>query len=227
MITAVIFDLDDTLYDEVEYCKSGFHAVADFLAQLPDWPDSQRIYDALWSQFSAGNHTKTFNAAIEQLGKGYDEKIISRLVEVYRNHEPEIKLPADSLNILEQLAGRYDLALLSDGFLPAQQLKVRALGIEKIFKAVIYTEKLGRNAWKPSPIGFEKLIETLDTPAEKMVYVADNRQKDFIAPNKLGLSSIQIIRPGRIHAESSTDPDAAPGYVINTITELPPLLAKL
>jgi FMN phosphatase YigB (HAD superfamily) len=27
MITMVIFDLDDTLYDEIKYCKSGFKAV--------------------------------------------------------------------------------------------------------------------------------------------------------------------------------------------------------
>jgi FMN phosphatase YigB (HAD superfamily) len=31
MITTVIFDLDDTLYDEIDYCKSGFMAVAEFL----------------------------------------------------------------------------------------------------------------------------------------------------------------------------------------------------
>ena len=35
MITTVVFDLDDTLYDEVEYCRSGFEAVAEFLANLP------------------------------------------------------------------------------------------------------------------------------------------------------------------------------------------------
>jgi len=32
MITTVVFDLDDTLYDEIEYCKSGFAVVAEFLA---------------------------------------------------------------------------------------------------------------------------------------------------------------------------------------------------
>jgi len=32
MITTVIFDLDDTLYDEIDYCRSGFASVAEFLA---------------------------------------------------------------------------------------------------------------------------------------------------------------------------------------------------
>ena len=38
MITTVVFDLDDTLYDEIEYCKCGFTAVSKFLANLPEAP---------------------------------------------------------------------------------------------------------------------------------------------------------------------------------------------
>jgi FMN phosphatase YigB (HAD superfamily) len=33
MITTVVFDLDDTLYDEIEYCRSGFTSVAEFIVQ--------------------------------------------------------------------------------------------------------------------------------------------------------------------------------------------------
>ena len=39
MITTVVFDLDDTLYDEIEYIKSGFTAVAEFLAEPPENPE--------------------------------------------------------------------------------------------------------------------------------------------------------------------------------------------
>jgi len=31
MITTIVFDLDDTLYDEIDYCKSGFASVAEFI----------------------------------------------------------------------------------------------------------------------------------------------------------------------------------------------------
>jgi FMN phosphatase YigB (HAD superfamily) len=36
MIKTVVFDLDDTLYDELDYCKSGFMAIAESVADLPD-----------------------------------------------------------------------------------------------------------------------------------------------------------------------------------------------
>ena len=227
MITTVIFDLDDTLYDEIEYCKSGFTAVADFLTNLSNAPSTEHIFDAFWKQFTSGNRTKTFNAALDRLNIAYDENFIAELVKVYRNHVPKITLPADSRDILCRLSAKYTLALLTDGFLPAQQLKVQALGIEKYFKSIVYTEQLGRDCWKPSPAGFEKIMQTLNVKPESTAYVADNEKKDFIAPNKLGISSIQLIRPARIHTESSEKPGAAAQYIIYKISELPALLEKL
>ena len=226
MITTVVFDLDDTLYDEVEYCRSGFASVSEFLAGLPAVPSAERIFDCLWKQFEAGNRAKTFNAALEQLGITYGDKLIGELIKLYRNHVPKIALPADSRNVLVQLSGKYTLALLTDGFLPAQQLKVQALGIEKYFECVIYTEQLGRDCWKPSSAGFKKLMESLNTEPKNIAYIADNEEKDFIAPNKLGFLTIQIIRPVRIHTSISDQPDAAARCVIHEISELSALLEK-
>lgn len=226
MITTVVFDLDDTLYDEVEYCRSGFEAVAEFLATLPDVPPAVRIFGAFWKQFTAGNRTKTFNAALGELGIRYNDELIQQLIYAYRNHVPKITLPQDSRDILSQLSRKYTLALLTDGFLPAQQLKVQTLGIEKYFKCIIYTEQLGREFWKPSPAGFEKLMETLDTKPKNIAYIADNEKKDFIAPNKLGFLTIQVIRPARLHSESSQEPGAAAQYTIRQISQLSALLEK-
>jgi len=238
MITTVVFDLDDTLYDEIEYCKSGFAAVAEFLANLPEaaaadtptapaFAETRRIFATFWKQFTAGNRTKTFNAALDKLGINYDDNLIGELVEVYRNHVPKIALPQDSKDVLCQLNTKYTLALLTDGFLPAQRLKVQALGMEKYFKCVVYTEQLGRNCWKPSPAGFEKLTQIFKATPENMAYVADNEKKDFIAPNKLGFLTIQIIRSGGIHTASSGESGAAARHVIRQISRLPALLEGL
>ncbi len=237
MITTVVFDLDDTLYDEIEYCKSGFADVAEFLANRPEprpssmgegeAPPAERIFAAFWEQLTAGNRTKTFNTALEELGMGYDDELIGELIEVYRNHKPKITLPQDSRDVLCELSTKYTLALLTDGFLPAQELKVRALGIEKYFKSIVYTEQLGRECWKPSPAGFEKIIQTLRAKPENTVYIADNEKKDFIAPNKLGFSTIQLIRPARIHRAVSGEPEAAAQHTISEISQLSGLLEKL
>jgi putative hydrolase of the HAD superfamily len=225
MITTVIFDLDDTLYDEVEYCRSGFASVAEFLSYQAS---AENIFAALWKQFVGGNRKKTFNAALDELGINYDDDLIQKLINVYRNHVPKIALPDESRDVLAELSDKYNLALLTDGFLPAQQLKVQALGIEKYFKCIIYTEQLGRDCWKPSPAGFEKLLQTLNVKAETAMYVADNAEKDFIASNKLGMLTIQIVRPARIHKEIlQTTHSAAARILIHELRQLLDLLAEL
>ncbi len=227
MITVVAFDLDDTLYDEIGYCRSGFAAVAEFLANTQDAPPSSSIFAALWEQFSAGNHTRTFNAALDELAIGYDDKRVLELVKVYRNHVPKITLPEDSRGVLVELRKKYTLALLTDGFLPAQRLKVRALGIEDYFQSIVYTEELGRVFWKPSPVGFERIMQDLNARPENIVYIADNEKKDFIAPNRLGLSTVQLIRPARIHVSGSHESDAAAQHITHEMSQLPAIIEQL
>ena len=223
MIKTVIFDLDDTLYDEIDYCKSGFRAVADFLVNLSKVP-APDIFNALWNQFAAGNRKKTFNKTLNVIGIDYNNNLIQELINIYRNHVPEITLPTDSRKILNELSKKYTLTLLTDGFLPAQQLKVQALGIEKYFKCIIYTEQLGREFWKPSPVGFEKIMQICNANSENTASVADNEKKDFIAPNKLGCKTIQLIRPARIHTSINRQSNAAAQCIIHQISELPELL---
>jgi putative hydrolase of the HAD superfamily len=227
MITTVIFDLDDTLYDEIEYCRSGLKAVAEFVGGQPGMPLARQLFDAFWKQFNEGNRTKIFNAALDSLAVPYTDGFISELVQVYREHKPVITLPTDSRDVLDKLKTKYTLALLTDGFLPAQRLKAEALGIEKYFKCIIYTEQLGREFWKPSPAGFENIIRTLNAKSENTVYVADDEKKDFISPNKLGFLTIRIIRRAGIHTEPSGEVNAAARYVIRGISRLPDLLDKV
>ncbi|AQT69534.1 phosphoglycolate phosphatase [Anaerohalosphaera lusitana] len=230
MVKLVIFDMDDTLYDEVDYCRSGFNAAARYLSKKSHLPDSvsvQAIADELWHQFTAGNTTRTFNAALDKFDLPYDMDLIKRLITAYREHKPRINLPYDSKMTLDTLSQQYDLALLTDGFLPAQRLKVKALDIEKYFKCIVFTEEMGREYWKPHPAGFEKILKKLAVEPCNAVYFADNVAKDFIAPNKLGMSSIRLIRPNGVHHGEPASPEAAPDHTITDIKDLPGLLEKL
>jgi putative hydrolase of the HAD superfamily len=227
MITTVVFDLDDTLYDEIEYCKSGFMAVADFLAEKSNTFSTECIFDVLWEQFTFGNRKKTFDAALDELGIKHDDEFIEDLVNTYRGHVPNLTLPWDSRDVLCKLGAKYTLALLTDGFLPGQQLKVQSLGIKGFFKCIIYTEELGREFWKPSPAGFEKIIEILDEKPGNMAYIGDNEKKDFIAANKLGFLTVQLIRPARLHTSVCAEIGAKARFVIHEIGRLPALLDEL
>ena len=228
MITAVVFDLDDTLYDEIEYCKSGFTAVARYLSQtFPGKVTTDLAYTTLCEVFEQGEHTQTFNHALSALELQFDENFIRALILIYRKHIPKLHLPRESRQVLDALKQNYTLAVLTDGYLPGQRLKVKALGIQSYFKHVVYTEQLGRQFWKPSPRGFEILSNVLNCPYESMVYVGDNLKKDFIGPNQLGMASIQVIRELGVHQQPQDDADAQPQHQLASLSDLPLFLAQL
>jgi putative hydrolase of the HAD superfamily len=225
MITTVIFDLDYTLYDEIDFCRSRFRAAASHVAALSDAHSAEVVFDTLWKYFLTGMRSSAFNLALAELGIPCDPPLTHKPVELYRAHTPTLTLPPESPAVLEDLKDRYTLGLLTDGYLPTQKLKVQALGIEHYFRAILYTEELGREFWKPSPRGFEKLLEQLGARPEETVYVADNETKDFIAPDRMGLLTIQLLLPSGLYREPSTLAVAAPRVKIGTIGEVVGVLA--
>ena len=222
--------MDDTLYDEIDYCRSAFTATAKYIVenlQCPDTVTTEQAFNALWIQFNTGNQKTTFNAALDILAIDYNTDLIRTLVKVYRDHTPTIQLPIESKDILDLLSSKYSLALLTDGFLPAQRLKVDALGIKKYFNPIIFTEEIGREFWKPSPVGFQRILEKHNETSENCVYIADNAEKDFIAPNQLGMHTIQLIRPKKVHKATPATKTATPDHKIKDFKTLTQILTEL
>ena len=210
-IQAVILDLDDTLYPERQYVRSGYAAVCEHLRTVmgKDGPFEQ----FLWDRFCRGESAGAFDelSATYNLGLGGGD--IGKLVEVYRTHQPDIQ-PYESIpDLLALLQGRFKLGLLSDGFLLGQQLKLEALELRRFFEEVVFTDQMGRDAWKPSPAGFERIAELLGEAHEACAYVADNPGKDFLAPNGLGWLTIQYRQPGQLHADKPAPQGGEPAAV--------------
>ncbi|MHC4718683.1 MAG: HAD family hydrolase [Planctomycetota bacterium] len=214
-IRAVVFDLDDTLYRERDYVRSGYRAVDRRLG------GGGRYARWMWRRFQAGRSRYTFDALGRRFGLGLSGSDVAGLVDVYRSHVPAIRPCRGVVELLRALRRRrIKLGLLSDGSLPAQRLKLDALGLQGLFDAVLFTESIGRRAWKPSPIGFQRLRRRLSVPHERCAYVSDNPAKDFVAPNALGWLTIQWRRPGQIHATKAAPPGGRPRRVIRTGPEL-------
>lgn len=172
-IELVIFDLDDTLYSEKDYVRSGYIAAA---------PDKA---DDLWQAFLDG--TPAFDVVMPERKK--------EALAIYRNHIPNIELYSgvrDMLNRIKE-SGKH-LAMITDGRPEGQRAKIHALGIEPLFDEIIITDELGGVEYrKPNAVAFELMHEKFEVPYEKMVYIGDNPKKDFIAPEKLGMRAIYFI----------------------------------
>lgn len=193
-LDAVIFDLDDTLYSEKEYVRSGYHAVAE---SFPEYPDME---DRLWTMFCKG--APAIDEALISYGALTDENR-ARCLRAYRYQKPDIRLYDGVSAMLAGLRKKnLQLGMITDGRPEGQRAKISALMLESQLDEIIITDELGGIEFrKPNEKAFILMGERLATQYGRTAYVGDNVNKDFIAPQKLGIISILFRNPDGLYFE--------------------------
>ena len=111
--------MDDTLYSEKEYVKSGFKAVSDYLGGGYE--------DKLWQYFEAGK--PAINELLKELGR---ESTEVTALKVYRGHKPKIHLYGGVKELLENLRQRgIRIGIITDGRPEGQRNKIETLRLKK------------------------------------------------------------------------------------------------
>lgn len=219
-----VFDLDDTLYLERDFVRSGFAAADRWLVQHNG---TAGLADMCRSLFEMGRRGDIFDEALVRLGGTADAALARRLVEVYRGHEPDITLTEDAARYLYARTGGNPSALITDGPAATQQAKVRALGIEQHFGCILCTGALGPGRGKPHPEAFERVEAWARPYRQPLVYVADNPLKDFVTPRSRGWLTIQVERPERVHRVVAPDGAHEAHARIDSLDQLDVCLAAL
>lgn len=175
-IKGIIFDLDDTLYSEKEYIKSGFKAVSDYFEG--DYEDK------LWNFFEEGK--KAIDELLKELNRESNKE---EVLEVYRSHKPNIHLYEGVTDIINELKSKgLKIGIITDGRIEGQKNKIEALGLNKYVDDIIITDELGGVQFrKPCDISFKIMYTRWRLNPSDVVYVGDNLEKDFLAPKQLGM----------------------------------------
>lgn len=200
--SCIVFDIDDTLYLERDYVRSGFSAVDRWLRRNRGVTG---FLEAAWEAFLGGNRGTIFDGVLENLELERD--LVRSLVGIYRLHRPAIALLPDARACLDRLQGRVALASVTDGPLDSQRFKAEALGLPGSFATVVYTAELGPGLQKPHPRAFEIVEERTGFPGTDCVYVADNPSKDFAGPKSLGWGTVRVRRQLGLHHGVQSDDD--------------------
>lgn len=214
---AIIFDLDDTLYLERDFARSGYESVAAaFAAQLGP---ADRAVAAMLQRLDSPDRHRVFDAALAQLGIPADPALLRAMIDHYRNHLPRIRLCDDAERAIHRLSNSARLGLITDGPHITQANKIAALGLRTRIHEIVLTDELGPGLGKPHPRAFESIAAALNVAPENCAYIADNPAKDFVAPNALGWTTVQIRRPGGLYDDRQPPPGGAPQRVVTSLDE--------
>lgn len=213
----VVFDLDDTLYPEADFVRSGFAAAgAAFEAETGE----AGLAAACEALFHAGERSRVFDRALAARAPALAADWTQRLVEVYRGHAPQIALAPDAARWLGAQPLTRAIGLVTDGESKTQRAKIAALGLGRLVREIVCTGDWGRAYWKPHPRAFEEIERRFGFDPGGYVYVADNPLKDFVTPRRRGWLTIQVARPERVRRVHPPDADHAADAVIASLDEL-------
>ena len=205
--------MDDTLYPEYAYAVSGLKAVGQSLEeQCPG------ITQAFLACLARGVRGTVFNEVLPQFQLSLS--LIPRLVTQYREHLPLIDFYPDALASLQWARSIGRVGLISDGPLVCQQRKVDALGLDAHMDLIVLTDEAGKANWKPSIYAFEKMMKHFQVSGQACLYVGDNPDKDFLAPNRLGWTTVQIVRADAFHKRKVPEPAYRAQHEIKELSEL-------
>ena len=180
----VVFDLDDTLYKEQSFVKSGIKHCLEFAKLSASDEEVLNLLEELdWINYVV-EHSEV------QLSK---EDVLNE----YRTHLPLLELDREVHDMLNTFLEKgIHVGIITDGRSVTQRNKLNALGILEKIDTVIISEEIGSE--KPSQQNFRSFDKF-----NNKFYVGDNPKKDFVAPNSMGWTTIMLLNNGEnIHEQN-------------------------
>jgi putative hydrolase of the HAD superfamily len=204
VLKAVLFDLDDTLFPQAAWLNGAWAAVA---ATAARFGVEENLFRATLLAVAApgSDRGRIIDRALALLGLENDVPV-PPLVDAFHAHTPATLDPypgvLDALAEAREIGG---LAVVTDGYPPVQRAKLRSLGLEGAFDAIVISDEHGRVFRKPHPLPFLTAVTTLGVVAANAVVIGDRPGKDIAGAWAAGMRAIRV-RQGEYAAEADEPP---------------------
>lgn len=124
--------------------------------------------------------------------------------------------------LVQRLATRYTLAVVTNGSRERQREKLRRAGLERLFETVLISEEVG--AEKPEREIFERALAAVGVEAGDTLFVGDDPVRDIAGASAVGLRTCWVSH-GRSFSGSFLAGSPAPDVTVTTVEELDRVLA--
>jgi phosphoglycolate phosphatase/putative hydrolase of the HAD superfamily len=189
---AILFDMDSTLYTHPEYQRIQQELPVERLALIKgksveemnrEIAGCRKAWAAAHSgqNLSLGNVFKTFGVSIEESVRWREEL-----------YQPERYLSENRrlCVVLEDLAARFSLAVVTNNPVSIAVRTLSALGVAGIFEAIVGLDTCGVS--KPHAAPFCKAAELCGAAPASCVSVGDRYDIDIALPLELGMGGILV-----------------------------------
>lgn len=197
----LFFDLDDTLwafswnardtYEEM-YWKYGYDRFFDSFEHYYELYNRRNLQ--LWTEYANGQVTKQelnrqrYLYPLEAVGAG--DAVLAKAYEkdALATIPTKSRLMPHAREVLEYLAPRYNLYILSNGFQELQSHKMHSSGIDKYFKKIILSDDIG--VLKPWPEIFHFALSATQSELRHSLMIGDSWENDITGAAGVGMRQV-------------------------------------
>ena len=199
MLKAVIFDLDNTLYDFTETENITLSYLYSYGTNLLDLDEGEFEKAYLWGRAKhkenlpnvAATHNRTlyFQYMLEHLGLNPFDYLESLVNYYSENFLHNVKLYDGALTLIDDLKRTgLKIGVLTDMTSLEQYRKIDILHFGHYIDAFVSSEEIGEE--KPSPKMFERILAKLGTKASDTIMLGDSLVRDIEGAEKAGIKAI-------------------------------------
>ena len=216
MLRAMLFDLDDTLFDHRVCARTALaelHAAHEALRAQP-FGDIERLHAGLLEELHhrvmAGDlaledaRRERFRRLFNSAGMPDDEAAVDAAASAYRDAYRRVRQAVrGAAALLERVRQDLPVAIVSNNLLEEQEDKLRHCGLDRFVDVLVVSE--GTGFCKPDPELFAIALDRLGCRAADAVMVGDSWAADIVGARAAGIPAIWFNPAG------APSPDPAAG----------------
>ena len=228
---ALLFDIDDTLYDQVLPFSRAYEVVFGGRYELDVqalFVNSRKRSDEVYEMSLRGEipmedmHIYRIQKAFEDLNVSISREEALAFQKEYEKNQKSIEVSDTVADMLDFCKDKVKLGIVTNGPDKHQRNKVSSLGLTRWVpeKYIFVSGALG--IAKPDPGIFKIAMECMDIGLDGY-YVGDSFKNDVVGANDAGLKTIWFNRRSHVLSEKNVKPD----YIVTSEQQLYELLRKL
>jgi len=207
MIRAVLFDLDDTLFDHRYAARCSLRYFRDTHERLRAYTlehleqEDFRLLTEKHALVLAGTLDLTesriqriqllFASCGEEISRDRARELASQRVEIYRNSRQAVP---GAVALLHELKKTVRIGIVTNNFTEEQQGKLDACGLAPFADVLVTSENTGYV--KPDPRIFQTALQRLECSPEEAVMVGDSWPVDIAGALHAGIRPVWFNRTG-------------------------------
>jgi putative hydrolase of the HAD superfamily len=226
---AVLFDVDDTLFDRKGVQPLILEMIVKRLPELFKDLEIGSIAEAFVESdlittrdFDAGAPSEGLRDIRSRLFLrilGLREDHAQTITEMYVREYPAVNAPMSGARaVVSRLRRKYLTGVVSNGFPDVQYTKLETIGLIKEFSCIVLSEEIGIR--KPDPRIFKHAASLLNVEPGECLYVGDSYTNDVVGAKNAGMRTCWFNRDAR---EPTTE-EMQPDLIIKDLPELAGML---